>query len=253
MKKIFARAGLVLACGLAASAQANYDISLEDSNLSLNVNGQACQLVSGSGQPIDSITVSRSGASAIVNVTTAGAAQLTCMEYVPGQPVSSSSSSVSSAPTSSSSSSTGTPPNPGVDLSACGGSWPSDILQGSVLSLSGEVRTAQTLNGNRTISFPVQTTVAGLQSKIDITATSGTLGVTRDMWVSACPGGPAVAAGRCSGVGVDAITLRTRQAGSSSPLYCMIDDNKQYFINIRNQNCSSNNANCGFYRTISKS
>lgn len=251
MKNIFARAGLVLACGLAASAYANYDITLQDSNLSLNVNGQACQVVGGSGQPINSITVSRSGASATVDVTTAGSAQLSCMEYVPGQPVSSSSSSVSSAPvSSSSSSSSGTIPSPGVDLSACGGSWPSDIIQGSILALSGAARTSQTLNGNRTISFPVQTVAGGAQAKIDITATSGTLSITRDMWVSSCPGGPAVTSGRCSAMGVDAITIRTRQSGSASSLYCMLEDNKQYFINVTNQNCSSSTANCGFYRAI---
>jgi hypothetical protein len=250
MKKIFARAGLVLACGLAASVQANYNISLGDSNLSLNVNGNACQVVGETGQPIDSITVNRNGTSATVNVTTAGAAQLSCMEYVPGQPVSSSSSSASSTPASSSSSSAGTPPTPGVDLSACGGSWPNDVIQGAVLSLSGEPRAAQSLNGNRAISFPVQTLVAGAEVKIDITANSSTLGVTRNMWISACPGGPALDAGRCSGMGVDAITLRTKQASSASALYCLLENNKQYFINVSNQNCGSSTTNCGFYRAI---
>lgn len=252
MKNIFARAGLVLACGLAASANANYGITLQDSNLSLNVNGQACQVVGGSGQPISSIVVSRSGTSAAVDVTTTGSAQLSCMEYVPGQPVSSSSSSVSSSPVSSSSSSSGTVPNPGVDLSACGGSWPSNVIQGATLRLSGETRATQVLNGNGTISFPVQTTVTGIQSKIDITATSGTLGVSRSIWISACPGGPELSTGRCEVSGLDSPTLRTRQTSNNSALYCMMEDNKQYFINVRNQNCGSNNTNCGFYRTITK-
>lgn len=246
MKKLFVRTGLALVCSVAASAFA-YDLTLNDTGLKLTVNGQDCLDDSSAPALID---VNVNGTT--INITTSGE-EFSC-GGISGLPPSSASSSSSvassSVSSSSSSSSAGGTPAPGVDLSACGGSWPTDVIQGAVLSLSGEPRAAQSLNGNRTISFPVQTLVAGAQAKIDITANSGTMSVTRDMWISACPGGPALEAGRCSGMGVDAITLRTKQANSASALYCLLEDNKQYFINVSNQNCGSSTTNCGFYRAI---
>lgn len=253
MKELFARTGLVLACALAASASANYDITLNDSALSLSVNGQACQLVGGSGQAIDAINVVRGDSGGVVNVTTAAGARLSCLEYVPGQPISSSSSSAVSSISSSSSSSGGTtPPPPGVDLSACGGSWASDVLQGRTLSLvNGEGRVEQALTGNSTISFPAQALNVGAYSRVIINGLSSTANVGREVWISECPGGAPVQTGNCSGNSMESTTIRLWQGPSTNDplLYCNLPVNKQYFINVKNTSCSGNRS-CGFYRTI---
>lgn len=246
MKKLFVRTGLVLACSVAASVAA-YDLTLTDAGLVLTVNGQAC-LDANSAPALVSVNVN--GTAIDIN-TEVG--EFTCGSVTVLPPSSSSSSSsVSSSPVSSSSSSSGGTPAPGVDLSACGGSWPNGIYQGATLSLLGVAKTEQALLGNNTVSFPVQTLNPGHYSRIIVNGLSNSLGVGRDVWVSECPGGPVVATGNCFSNSMESTTIRLWQGPTTNNelLYCNMQENKQYFINVKNTNCSNNNTNCGFYRTI---
>ncbi|WP_193911797.1 hypothetical protein [Cellvibrio polysaccharolyticus] len=252
MKKIFSRACMVLACFSAASAFA-YDLTLNDAdNLVLSVNGVNCQLSGTSNPSLASVQITNSGAQKLINITTSGSAGFTCGGGTVLPPVSSSSSSVassvSSSVSSSSSSSSTTPPSPGVDLSACGGVWPNNIVEGSIMSLVGTSQISQPLQANQTISFPVQALNAGHVSTFMLAGLSNTLGVVRDVTVSACPGGPELSnAGRCSRTGTENVSVRLMQAPGSAA-YCQLEPNKQYFINVRNTTCVS--GNCGFYRSI---
>lgn len=247
MKRIFSRACVVLACASAVSAFA-YDLTLNDTDLTLNVNGVDCQLDGASTAALASVQITNSGSQKRVSITTSG--EFTCGGGTVLPPASSSASSVassvSSSSTSSSSSST-TPPTPGVDLSACGGVWPNGVVEGSVMSLTGTSQISQSLTGNQTISYPVQSLNAGHLSTFMLAGLSNTLGVVRDVTVSACPGGPTLTTGRCSRTGTENVSIRFYQ-GAGSTAYCSLAPNKQYFINVKNVTCSS--GNCGFYRSI---
>lgn len=251
MKKIFSRACMMLACFSAVPAFA-YDLTLTDSdNLVLRVNNVVCQLDSDNAPTLASVQITNSGEQRSINITTNGNGGFTCGGGTVQPPASSSSSSVassvSSSVSSSSSSSSTTPPTPGVDLSACGGVWPNGVVEGSEMSLAGTAQTSQSLTGNQTISFPVKALNSGHVSSFMLAGLSNTLGVVRDVTVSACPGGPALTTGRCSRTGTENVSVRFIQ-GAGSAAYCVLESNKQYFINVKNVTCSS--GNCGFYRSI---
>jgi len=248
MKKLFIRTGLALVCSMAGSVSA-YDLTLNDDELTLTVNGVACELGSSNAPALVSVNVINDGSQKSVNISTTGGAGFECGGGVVQPPVSSSSSSVSSVSSissiSSSSSSSVAPPV------GCGnGVWPNDVLQGAALNLASSPRASQSLLGNRTISFPVQASNPGKASIISISSLSNGLGNNRDVWISACPGGPALTGkGLCSVSGTESITLRALQ-GSGSVIYCSLESNQQYYINVTNKTCSSSTANCGFYRSI---
>lgn len=252
MKKVFSRACMVVACFSAMPVFA-YDLTLNDTdNLVLSVNGVVCQLNGTSTPSLASINITNSGTQKSINIVTSGTGGFTCGGGTVQPPVSSSSSSapssVSSSVSSSSSSGSTNPPAPGVDLSACGGVWPTNIVEGSVMSLTGTAQVSQTLQANQTISFPVQALSAGHASTFTLAGLSNTLGAVRDVTVSACPGGPELSnAGRCSRTGTENVSVRLLQAPGSAA-YCQLEANKQYFINVKNVSCAS--GNCGFYRAI---
>lgn len=237
MKKLFVRTGLALVCSVAASAFA-YDLTLNDTGLKLTVNGQDCLDDSSAPALID---VNVNGTT--INITTSGE-EFSC-GGISGLPPSSASSSSSvassSVSSSSSSSSVGGTPAPGVDLSACGGLWPSDVAQGETLNLTvSSGRVSATPLGNNPMSFPVQTLNPGANTKVSVWGVSSTLGISRTVWVSACPGGEPVSPGNCSSTGVETLNIRVRQGTGSTTIYCPLEPNKQYFINMKNNNCAAN-------------
>lgn len=251
MKNLFVRAGLALACSVSVGAMAAYDLTLQDADLTLKVNGVACETGT-SGLSVVSVNVNGTD----IDINTNGV-EFTCGSVTVNPPSSSSSSSSSSVETSSSVSSSsssagaGTPPA-GVDLSACGGTWPAGVIEGNVLSLAGAAKAEQRLLGNNVISFPVQTLDADRYSRVIINGTSSTLGVARRVWISACPGGPALPDAACSSNSMEATTIRLQQGPKTQHpvLYCNMPENKQYFINVENSTCASSTRACNFYREI---
>lgn len=249
MKNLFVRAGLALACSVSVGAMAAYDLTLQDADLTLKVNGVACETGT-SGLSVVSVNVNGTD----IDINTNGV-EFTCGSVTVNPPSSSSSSSSvetsSSVSSSSSSAGAGTPPA-GVDLSACGGTWPAGVIEGNVLSLAGAAKAEQRLLGNNVISFPVQTLDADRYSRVIINGTSGTLGVARRVWISACPGGPALPDAACSSNSMEATTIRLQQGPKTQHpvLYCNMPENKQYFINVENSTCASSTRACNFYREI---
>lgn len=249
MKNLFVRAGLALACSVSVGAMAAYDLTLQDADLTLKVNGVACETGT-SGLSVVSVNVNGTD----IDINTNGV-EFTCGSVTVNPPSSSSSSSSvetsSSVSSSSSSAGAGTPPA-GVDLSACGGTWPAGVIEGNVLSLAGAAKAEQRLLGNNVISFPVQTLDADRYSRVIINGTSSTLGVARRVWISACPGGPALPDAACSSNSMEATTIRLQQGPKTQHpvLYCNMPENKQYFINVENSTCASSTRACNFYREI---
>lgn len=234
MKKLFIHTGFALVCGFAASAFA-YDLTLNDTGLKLTVNGQDC-LDESSAPALINVQVSNT----TINIATSGE-EFSCGGVTGLPPSSSSSSSSISSVSSSSSSAGGGTPAPGVDLSACGGLWPTGVTQGKTLALDVPiVRDSVIPMGNNPVSFPIQTLNPGLNNRVGAWGVSSTLGVSRTVWISACPGGEAVSPGNCSATGVETLNIRARQGSGSATIYCPLESNKQYFINVKNNNCSQN-------------
>ena len=81
---------------------------------------------------------------------------------------------------------------------------------------------------------------------VNVAETTGHEGVTRRLWISTSPGGPALANSRCSSEGNSNRKLSWGQ--SAMFLRCPLATNTTYFLNLQNvQGCSAT-ASCGFYR-----
>jgi len=103
------------------------------------------------------------------------------------------------------------------------------------------------ITGTETYSQPfTSTSGGGYGGQIAFSETSGYESVMRKLWISTCPGGPAVP--KCEREGVSAQTLRWGQLTGYK--YCELDKNTDYYLNMTNtSNCAANRA-CGAYRSI---
>ena len=83
----------------------------------------------------------------------------------------------------------------------------------------------------------VATNNPAYQGKIDVASTVGNANVTREVWVSACPGTPYFRAlATCKRT---ALMPSINWAQSSVSGACILTPNTEYYINIRNTNCDT--------------
>ena len=158
----------------------------------------------------------------------------------------SSSSSTSSGSSSSSSSNSSDPE--GLDLSACGGVWPSTVDRYRFWDLS---------DAGSQVLLPVkQSTLAFGMKTVNNNTAFGTFGFTagalwsdvnREVWISECPQSlPANPICRTSGASGFSIKWSHYPRRGYS---CILEPNKQYFMNVRNKDCSGENT-CGVNRNL---
>lgn len=242
MRKLISFFGL--GCLLASMASwADYSLQVNDSDCGVQIDSVA----------INSVTKE-------IAINTLGGAALTCVTYIDGSSSSSSSSSTSSSSSSTSSSSSSTSSSSsstsssaasvpgGVDLSGCGGVWPTGVVQGSVVDLTSPGSQLKQDLGRATLSIPFTTTnSATLFGQFAMAGTTGWTGTGREAWISTCPNTSfaQVVSNACKATGTESISLAFAQFSQRGS--CRLQPNTQYFLNVRNTNCPSN-ANCSIYR-----
>ena len=84
------------------------------------------------------------------------------------------------------------------------------------------------------LSYGFTTTGGSASGQINLGGDSGTSTDIRNMWISDCPGGPALP-GRCERPG-NLTTMRWSQ--SSSRTACELDRNKTYYFNVDSESCN---------------
>ena len=104
------------------------------------------------------------------------------------------------------------------------------------LAKTGSVATAFTTTGG--------TSYAG---QISVASTTGNSGVTREVWVSTCPGGEPLPDPKCSATGTSSTVIPWYQ-GPATSRYCNLAPNTNYYINYKNVNCTS--SFCDVYRNL---
>lgn len=135
----------------------------------------------------------------------------------------------------------------GVDMSACGGEWPSGIVQEDTIDLAGS-HPQYTMNiGTGVISTPFKTLdSASTRGRFTFTASLGTNTYTKKVWISRCPNETYEQSG-CRTRGVESPTLYWATYDQRG--HCELDPNAQYFLNVTSPNCP-NSSGCGTYRNI---
>jgi hypothetical protein len=92
---------------------------------------------------------------------------------------------------------------------------------------------------------------------VSVVPTTGTGGVTRMVWISATPGGPAlnqtylrnnIETNRCSVSGVQLQLNWTQEETPTSRTVCKLLPSTVYYLNYKNKNCST--SDCPLYRSI---
>lgn len=84
-----------------------------------------------------------------------------------------------------------------------------------------------------------------------ITSTTGNSNVSREAWISECPGGADTLSKtvltECHGTGTSTTNVDFIQDGTGSFFSCGLQTNTQYYLNIKNVNCV---GTCNVYRNI---
>jgi len=93
----------------------------------------------------------------------------------------------------------------------------------------------------------VTTTGTTYGGQISVASTTGNSGVQRRVWISECPGGPALEDPKCEDYGTSSTVVSWYQ-GSQLSSYCNLVPSTPYFINHQNIDCGS--ASCNVYRNM---
>lgn len=188
------------------------------------------------GQEIDSISITTNGSDDVIITTTGGPTDPTD----PTGPTDPTDPTDPTGPTDPTDPTDPTGPTDPVDPTC--GSLPDGVsLTAPIADWSapgGELRLD--LNNTGVISTEFTTTTGtSYGGKITITSTTGNSGIGRRVWISTCPGGPAIPDIRCDRQGTS-ITEVTWFQGSSNPSYCNITPSTRYYMNFQNLNCTNN-------------
>ncbi|RVU30315.1 Ig-like domain-containing protein [Neptunomonas marina] len=134
-------------------------------------------------------------------------------------------------------------------VSACG-NLPSyiDIGQSINWASPGGQETIKTQGTTEVFSRPFTTTSGGSYGgTINIAEGATFENVVRKVWISECPGGPAISA-KCETEGVSSRTIRWGQVAGYR--YCELDKNTDYYLNMQNTANCSGQSTCTGYRSI---
>lgn len=87
-----------------------------------------------------------------------------------------------------------------------------------------------------------------LNGQFNLTPMTGNSDVVREIWISSCPGGPILQGKRCHSQSPDSHNIMWSQRDPF--LRCVLEPNKQYYLNIRNlptNNQCLENGRCNIY------
>ena len=140
------------------------------------------------------------------------------------------------------------PTPPPVDTGSCGTENQDAVFETlNWAKQSGQVVLSMERNTTSSSKFTTTSSTA-YAGTIALGAITGGGSVTRNVWISTCPGGPAVAQkyNGCNISSTEVALKWSQEAAPRLPTTCKLETNKVYYINYRNQNCGK--ASCDAFR-----
>ncbi|WP_299773795.1 cadherin repeat domain-containing protein [uncultured Pseudoteredinibacter sp.] len=137
---------------------------------------------------------------------------------------------------------------------ACGPT-PSNVeLKAAINLATPGTQDRVTMTPSKVTSIPLNTSTNPTYSgQIAIASTTGNSHVTRNVWLSTCPGiaddlSTNTTYTECHSTGNSTTVVKFRQTGTGDFRTCGLDVNTTYYLNVENQNC--NTGQCDVYRAI---